>query len=188
MERWLPVPGYENYEVSDEGRARSLPHTVEKTSRWGGKVVHHIPGKLLKLHAGNGQGSHNSITLCRNGKAKRFLVHRLVLTAFVGPPPTGESEACHQNGDDKNNRLDNLRWDNRQGNMSDMARHGSKKGVRHHGAKLTDETVIAIRRAHAAGAGVSELARQHKVTHTTIGRVVHGRGWLHLTDVHVSAS
>ncbi len=36
-ERWLPIPGYEHYEVSSEGRVRSLArliHTRNGHTRW----------------------------------------------------------------------------------------------------------------------------------------------------------
>jgi len=37
-------------------------------------------------------------------------VHREVLRAFVGPPPSPEHEGDHRNGDKTNNAVDNLRW------------------------------------------------------------------------------
>jgi hypothetical protein len=54
-------------------------------------------------------------------------------------------------------------------------------GERHHGAKLTDAQVVAIRARHAAG-GVSyaHLARCYAVTEGTIREVVARRGWRHV--------
>jgi hypothetical protein len=51
-------------------------------------------------------------------------VHRLVLLAWVGPPPAG-TEACHNNGMADDNRLVNLRWGTRSENTRDMVSHGT---------------------------------------------------------------
>lgn len=178
--RWLPVVGYEGlYEVSDTGLVRSLPHKVARRHWKGEMFIHRLRGRRLKPHPGNGQGTHLAVSLSKDGKVKRCQVHRLVLEAFVGPPPNGQ-ECCHFDGKHSNNLLANLRWGTRAENAGDMARHGSKKGEKHHGAKLTNAKVRRIRRAYADGAGISELAERYGVTHTTIGGVVRRRLWKHI--------
>mgnify|MGYP003651087791 CR=1 FL=1 len=49
------------------------------------------------------------ITLCKNGKGKKFYVHRLIATTFI---PNPENKRCvdHINGVRDDNRLENLRW------------------------------------------------------------------------------
>ena len=92
IEIFKPVSGYEGlYEVSDYGAVRSL---------YGGKV------KYLK-NAKHPTG-YERISLFRDGKKKKFSVHRLVLEAFVGPIPAG-MEIDHINGIKDDNRLVNLR-------------------------------------------------------------------------------
>ena len=44
--------------------------------------------------------------------------------AFIGPRPAG-MEACHESGDARDNRPDNLRWDTHAANMEDRRRHGT---------------------------------------------------------------
>jgi len=78
------------------------------------------------------------------------------------------------------NRLSNLRWGSHADNAADSARHGLKKGTRHHGAKLDNRKVRSIRLRYAAGEGMTALAEQYGVTHTTIGRVVRRSGWGHI--------
>lgn len=63
------------------------------------------------------------INLSRDGKARRFAVHRLVLDAFVGPCPEG-LQACHGNNVKHDNRLANLRWDTHSENVYDQVRDG----------------------------------------------------------------
>lgn len=117
-EIWKPVVGYEDlYEVSDHGRIRSLGRELTyKDGRRG-----RLPGKMRKISNHN-QG-YSIISFRRDGVAKTSLVHRVVLEAFVGPCPEG-MEACHRDGDRKNNQLSNLRWDSSSENNLDKGRIG----------------------------------------------------------------
>src|SRR4051794_9067393 len=119
-EEWRSVVGYEGrYEVSDQGRVRSLERIVE--IRPGVTKVQ--PGRILKhviTHLG-----YPIITLPKNqeGRRKNVRVQRLVLEAFVGPCPPG-MEACHNDDVSLDCRLQNLRWDTRQANIADRCRNG----------------------------------------------------------------
>jgi hypothetical protein len=117
-EAWLPVPGYEGvYEVSDLGRVRSVDRTV--TGRAGSPRP--LRGKILRPYMSRG---YEIIQLARFGRREYRPVHRLVLLAYVGPPPLGH-EACHGDGDRVNNRLANLRWGTKSENMQDKLLHGT---------------------------------------------------------------
>lgn len=112
-ERWLPVVGYEGlYEVSDLGNVRSLDGT-RAGRKFRGRVL-----KPRSRHAG-----HQAVDLSTPGRRWSVDVHRLVLSAFVGPCPEG-MEGCHNDGDPTNNRLGNLRWDTHRANMQDRITHG----------------------------------------------------------------
>ena len=122
IETWAPVPDYEGvYEVSDQGRVRSLDRIDSN-----GRTVH---GKILKPWVAKRRGggkkttNHQIVDLNRDGRRKAVYVHTLVLTVFVGERPEG-LEACHYDGDPTNNHRSNLRWDTHVGNMADLARHG----------------------------------------------------------------
>jgi len=65
-----------------------------------------------------------SVALSQGGVVTKLYVHRLVLLAFWGQPLPGE-EACHNNGDRTDNRLENLRWDRHGSNMDDAVAHGT---------------------------------------------------------------
>lgn len=118
-ERWVPIPDYESrYEVSDQGRVRSLDRVVDRE----GQGSYLLKGRVLKqTKSGPAGKQYLHVSL---GSANSRKVHRLVLLAFVGPCPPG-MEACHNNGDRFDNRLSNLRWDTRSANNLDKNAHGT---------------------------------------------------------------
>lgn len=106
QEIWKSVPGFENqYDVSSQGRVRTFRRGAN--------------GRLLK--PGRMPQGHLSVAL---GRGNSQCVHKLVLLAFVGPPPKGY-ECLHGNGDPSDNRLENLRWGTRGENIRDAIRHGT---------------------------------------------------------------
>lgn len=120
MERWLPIDGYEGvYEVSDQGRVRSLDRVTHDGKHLRGQIL--APFRMPSGHIRYGLG--------RYGKSRTVKAHRLVLIAFVGPPPEG-MEALHRNGNPADNRLENLRWGTKSENAHDAVRHGSHPEAR----------------------------------------------------------
>ena len=121
QEVWKAVPGYEGrYEVSDQGRVRSLDRTVNQKSRWGTLYTSTRKGQLLR--PGRMPGGHLSVVI---GRGNSQCVHKLVLLAFVGPAPD-KHECCHNNGNPADNRLENLRWGTRSENIKDAYAHGAR--------------------------------------------------------------
>ena len=64
-------------------------------------------GKILKKIIDTNK--YISATLCKNGKARRFRVHRLVAEAFI-PNPENKKTVNHKDGDVQNNIVENLEW------------------------------------------------------------------------------
>lgn len=79
-----------------------------------------------RLRTATGYGGHLAVKLRCCDRAVNCLVHRLILEAFKGPCPEG-LECCHNDGDAGNNRLENLRWDTRESNLADKARHHKER-------------------------------------------------------------
>jgi len=99
VEIWNKVKNYENYEVSNLGGARSLDHWRDNGA--GGYIQ---KGRILKPYESKG---YLRVCLCKDGKIKRFCVHRLVWEAFNGEIPEGY-EVNHISEDKTDNRLENL--------------------------------------------------------------------------------
>src|SRR5580692_6673757 len=86
-ENWLPIDVCpENYKVSDCGRVWSRPRPRTR-------------GGIMKQSTG--QHGVQIVNLTINGKQRVYLVHHLVLVAFVGPCPEG-MEGCHNDGNPAN--------------------------------------------------------------------------------------
>lgn len=118
IERWLPVVGYEGYyEVSDLGNVRSIDRVLPRR----GQSPAFYPGRLLAPADRKWQ---LQVGLQRDGRWRGLSIHRLVLEAFVGPCPPG-MECCHNDGNYRNNRVENLRWDTHAANMADKRSHGT---------------------------------------------------------------
>jgi hypothetical protein len=121
FEQWRAVVGYEGlYEVSDQGRVRSVDRVVAYDGRHGPTKMH-LRGRILKPYPGR----YHTVNLSAVGR--RLIVrpvNTLVAEAFLGPRPNG-MQCCHNNGDPGDNRLENLRWDTPSSNMQDTKLHGT---------------------------------------------------------------
>lgn len=118
-EQWKPAPGWEGfYEVSDHGRVRSIPRTIE--NRAGRKARRQ--GKVLR--PGKSQYGHCHVVFSYQGDHHRKLVHRLVAEVFIGEIPPGMN-VCHNDGDPTNNHVSNLRIDTQSSNILDTIKHGT---------------------------------------------------------------
>ena len=107
MEEWKDIDGYNGlYIISSTGN-----------------VYSHISKKQLKpLLSSTG---YYNVQLYKNSKAKAFLIHILVATAFIGPKPKGY-EVNHIDGNKLNNSVDNLEWVTRKRNT----RHAIENNLR----------------------------------------------------------
>lgn len=129
-ESWRDVPGFEGkYQVSDQGRVRSVDHRVRLVVR-GIETSRKSPGRLLR--PGRTRSGHVSVAI---GKNNSRLVHQLVLEAFMGPRPDGY-EVLHLNHLPWDNRLVNLKYGTRSENMkmdyvagNRLSRKGVPRGV-----------------------------------------------------------
>ena len=104
-EIWKDIEGYENlYQVSSLGRVKSLGNG--KTS-----------SKERFLKADKNKQDYLRVTLCKDGKVKRYAVHRLVAIAFL-PNPYNLPQVNHKDEDRTNNTVENLEWCDCQYNIN----------------------------------------------------------------------
>lgn len=124
-EKWLAIAGYQGYEVSNNGRVRSVDRFVERhygdrtdTAFYRGRVLRPAPSPSGHMHVWvRNVAESKSPYRCEH-------VHLLVLKAFRGEPGPG-LQCCHNDGNPANNCLDNLRWDTRSANGHDRVKHGN---------------------------------------------------------------
>lgn len=166
-ERWRAVPGFPGYEVSDAGRIRSM-------RKHGFAAAPQTPRMLRPSDDAHG---YLRVYLRRDGRTFSRKVSWLVLEAFVGQRPRS-NDACHNDGNRRNDALQNLRWDTRAGNLADALLHGTRpRGGRIGTAKLTDDSVRAIRAALAAGQSQATVAARHHIEQTTVSKIKRGTRW-----------
>lgn len=130
-ESWQPVPGYTGlYEVSDQGRVRSLDRQVTQQNRWGSSTTYQLKGRLLR--PGTQKNGRLYVNLSKNNLSWVVTIHKLVALAFIGPRPE-DMEIDHVNGDFLDNRLCNLEYVTHQVNQKrafDMGKLKPPKGMR----------------------------------------------------------
>ena len=174
-EIWKTIPGYPGYEISDHGQVRSY---LKSRGRNLGSFISTIPQRILKpcpTYFG-----HLQVYLRRDGKTYRIFIHRLVLTAFIGPCPPG-MEACHNDGKPSNNYPDNLRWDSHINNLRDREKHGtSLVGQKNGLAKLTDSKIIQIRKLASQGYTSKQLEEMFSVHRMHINGIIRRQYWAHI--------
>lgn len=113
-EEWRPIPGFDGYEASNQGRVRSVERTVLTRNGQNRTYRGHVLSPSVNV---NGY-------LKLGLKGRTYRVHRLVALAFLGEPGPG-MDACHNDGNRLNNRASNLRWDTRSANLFDRNKHGT---------------------------------------------------------------
>ncbi len=123
--RWLQVPGYPEYEVSENGLV----------SR-GGSILK--PCRMKR-------GGYIAVSLWQYGKGKTWPVHQLVCMAFHGPRPTPKHHAAHDDGDKDNNHESNVLWKTKKENEADKVRHGrTNRGDKNWNTKIKDADVPEV--------------------------------------------
>lgn len=121
MEIWKDIKGYEGYyQVSDLGAVRAMERTV--LNKHG--LPQRYPAKLLKFDVSDmGCSKYYRVTLTKEHKSVRFLVHRLVAMAFI-PNPQDKEFINHIDNNGEHNWVSNLEWVTHSENMI----HSQKQG------------------------------------------------------------
>lgn len=166
-EQWRVIGAAPNYEVSNLGRVRRIDTGLIRAvcigRRWGYLLV----------------------GLTVDGRNKTFKVHRLVCEAFHGPPPRGQNDVAHGDGNRTNAAAGNLRWASRAENVADMFAHGNekpKRGSTNSNSKLTEADVAAIRAEPRRRGLLYELAARYGISRNVVGNIrTKGSGcWPHV--------
>lgn len=158
-----PIPGFDGYYARSDGSILSTRRGYEYRVLRGSR---HEDGYLV-------------ITLRENGKRQDIKAHRLVASAFFGP---SDKVIRHLDGNPRNNCIENIVYGTMKENAYDRAKHGRWAiGSRRRSAKLSEESVRAIKQSLKSGISYSELGRTYNVTAGTIRYIATGRNWSHVS-------
>lgn len=167
---WKSVVGYEGlYEVSDEGQVRSRDRTIKGGAQVRGRILRQL------VHHKN---RYCSVQLCRDGKATRTQVHRIVAQAFI-PNPLNLPMVNHCDKIRTNNRVSNLEWVTRQENI-DHAADVIHRGEQCHQAKLTEGKVREMRQRYDNCESITSLAAEYGVTYAVAHKAIKRQTWRHV--------
>ncbi len=159
-----------NYEIYRDGSVKR----VATNPLMGKSYV----GRFLKQESC--KNGYKRVTLCDQGKTKRFLVHRLVAMVYL-PNPDNLPQVNHKDGNKCNNSVENLEWvsakDNNLHSINVLNRN-TAKGEDRPEAKLTEAAVRDIR--ERVDVNMTHLAREFGVSRSAMQDVVHRRTWKHV--------
>jgi hypothetical protein len=106
-EEWRPVLNYEGlYEVSDQGKVRSLDRAVSHPRLGVQNRKGHVKRQCTL------KNGYLGVSLCKNGKEVQKKVHILVAEAFLGSRPAWSTMINHKDKVVTNNHVENLEWSN----------------------------------------------------------------------------
>lgn len=173
IEIWSPISGFQNYQVSNLGRVKSLGRTVVRR-KMGPK---YISSRILKP-----VGSpylHVAISDGLKSKSKR--IHILVAEAFLGPRQEGV-QVNHKNCNKTDNRACNLEYVSPVCNTRHAIRNGrfNHAGSKNGGAKLNESKVTQIK-ALLTSVPRKEIACLFSVSEVTIYHIQIGHRWKHVS-------
>lgn len=105
------IEGYEGmYQIGSCGDVKALPRTIINKNG----ATQNYPGRLLKVETTS--DGRRRVTLCKDNKTRRFLVHRLMGVAFI-PNPGNKPHINHIDNNPLNNVIHNLEWCTHSENM-----------------------------------------------------------------------
>lgn len=168
-EHWETVAGFEDkYEVSNRGRVRTI-----------GSGRGRVHGRILR-HAKMPRG-YLIVNLWQDNRQKMQLVHRLVAAAFLGAIPEG-MQVNHIDGNKENNAIANLEIVTNEQNREHAIATGliDGKGEKNPMAKISLETVLAIRAKHSEGMGYKKLAKHFDLGISCVRNVAARKTWKHV--------
>jgi len=94
-------------------------------------------------------------------------------------------EACHNDGNRLNNKINNLRWDTLSNNQLDRKKHGTESYPVNYGenvfsSKLKEADINKIRNTPHFNGIVAHFAKEFNVCKSTIRMIIQRKTWKHI--------
>lgn len=167
--RLLPDPGAEQFEsIVIDGE--EWDYEVGSF----GTVVSLKFGKRRALSPSPQSDGYQQVSLCKGGKKKHCLVHRLVAIAFH-PNPENKCEVDHKNSMRDDNRASNLEW---VAVWERRLRGYSLDDIR--SSKLTKDDIREIRHLHETGSTLKKMASRFGLSEGNVSRIVNYEIWMYI--------
>jgi hypothetical protein len=157
------IKNYENYFVTDDGRVFSTNYHLKNIT------------KELKFDYSGKSKKYRRVTLSKDNKTKRFLVHRLVAEYFIDKKE-GKNQINHIDGNPDNNNASNLEWVSQSENMKHAFKTGLQKPQRNP-TKLNKEDVIKIFKLREQGMFYKDIAKKFNIHKDYVKKIISGKYW-----------
>jgi len=172
MENWKAIPGWETYYAAS---------TLGNIKRLAGSPRTRVDRMLKPIRIPRGYFAVGLV--CTGRKQRPYVIHRLVLETFVGPPPSANHVPNHLNGIKTDNRLENLAWVTHSENVKhayDTGLHKKYKGSQASAAKLTEADVVDILARVARRDYRKDICADYGIATRTLDQIVSGNNWTHV--------
>ena len=167
MSRLIAIEGYNNdYFISDEGNVYSRKYNSQ-----------------VQLKPRMNNRGYLYVNLCKNGKNKSTMIHRLVAKYFLSDFDE-TLQVNHKDGVKTNNNVCNLEMVTQTENIRHAVANKllvNPKGEEHWCVKLTEKEVIEIREKYNTKSYTQQdLAEQYNVSRACIKLIVNNKTWKHI--------
>lgn len=163
------LKGYEDsYQISDSGRIFTKRRLIGNKIYYGRELIPQLTSD-----------GYLKITLSKNGKCKKYYLHRLVAIQYLD----NSNHLCqvnHIDGNKMNNSITNLEWCTKEENQNHAIRTGlMQRGQDRPSAKLTETQVIEIYKLKGV-LKAQDIADKYGVSKNTINCILRGSKWAYL--------
>ena len=163
LEVWKPIPEFEDYHVSSNGRVKITANSATRKER------------ILKPLVQN--RGYYRVALWKDNKPYFKSIHRLVAQTFI-ENIASKPQVNHIDGDKSNNHFTNLEWCTAQENMEhSVINRISACGERNGKAKLKADDIPLIRERLNNKEPVKDIANDYNVSIHTIYDIKNNKTW-----------
>jgi len=168
-----PVYGYPNYSVSSDG--------VVWSNYTGKPVTEQITKSSPTTKRGTG---YHRVELRKNGKPKKFFVHRLVALAFIPNDNPEANSVNHKNGNKSDNSVENLEWVTHRQNVDHAVETGLQLKGEAVGTSIYEEQMVhkACQMITRGDLSLQDISDETGLGYATVSDLKNRRSWKHIVE------